>query len=285
MDYREYLEKMTFTQKGIDLFFALHKKAQENPGFINEALSAFDLGNEAFFEFLKTRSEEFGAKPGEFSVYIHVLKSEEALLKYRERGISDDIFFATMSDIPRNCEKRDKYFDGYGMDISILYWFRLFLDLILFRLGNLEFHYYDFDGKDIPKFGIKTGDKLIGVHIPTGVDLSPEKCSEAYALAREFFAKYFDHKKCTFICLSWLLHSWLSEVLPETSSIVQFQKSYDIYFEEEKPEFVTNWIFINCDMSDLDALPQETTMQRAAIKYLKEKRPIGWAGGVLKEDI
>jgi len=72
---------------------------------------------------------------------------------------------------------------------------------------------------------------------------------------------------------------------PRHPQSFSFRKSYDIYFEEEKPEFATSWIFINCDMSDLDALPQETTMQRAAIKYLKEKRPIGWAGGVLKEEI
>ena len=284
MDYNEYLKRMTFTQTGIDLFYKLHKRAQERQQFISEALSAFDNGNDAFLEFLKTRSEEFGAKPSELCLYIHILKSEEAHEKYRGRGISDEVFFATMSDIPRNCEKREKYFDGYGMDISILYWFRLFFDLVLFRLGNLEFHYYEFDGEDIPKFGIKTGDRLIGVHIPTGIDFSPEKCREAYALARGFFKKYFNHEKCTFICITWLLHPWLSEVLSEKSSIVAFGKSYDIYVIEENPSAVLGWIFPGCDVRDLDALPQNTTMQRAAIKYLKEKRPIGIAGGILKED-
>lgn len=34
-----------------------------------------------------------------------------------------------------------------------------------------------------------------------------------------------------------------------------------------------------------DPLDPANFVQRAAIKYLKEKRPIGWAGGVLKEVI
>jgi len=100
----------------------------------------------------------------------------------------------------------------------------------LFRLGRLQFEPVRWlEALGWPKAlgGVKAGDPVFSVHITEGERLDPEACRESYALATEFFPRYFPEVDfVAFACHSWLLDAALTRVLPPESNIVRFQAGY-----------------------------------------------------------
>jgi hypothetical protein len=142
--------------------------------------------------------------------------------RYKEKGISDEIYYHTMSDIKIWCENNsNKGLKQYG-------WLKNHVSFNLFRLGRLQFLMTQCR-KDYPEYGLKCGDPVIEVHVPASGALTAESCEESIAMAREFFAKYFpEFNYRYFVCRSWLLDSTLRDFLPEDSNILQFQKMFVI---------------------------------------------------------
>lgn len=74
---------------------------------------------------------------------------------------------------------------------------------------------------------LEPGDLVVSVHIPKGVDLSPEAIERSYregmALIGEKFPQYAP--KCLF-CSSWLMDPTLEEMLGSESKIAGFQNGY-----------------------------------------------------------
>ena len=83
------------------------------------------------------------------------------------------------------------------------------------------------------------------------------------------------------ICHSWLLFPGHLEMLPESSGIRQFMAEFTLAGAYDDPTGHDLWRIFNTDnTADLDALPQETSLQRAYVKWLKAGRSPGGGIGI-----
>ena len=147
--------------------------------------------------------------------------------KYDEVGISEKIYYDTMSDIKIWCEKTG------NKGIKEYMWLRNHVRFELFRLGRLQFQLYECKNKALPynKLPFAKGDNLINVHIPEGEKLDEEKCRESFIMAEEFFEKYFaDFKYEYFFCESWLLFEDNREFMKPESNIMKFMSLFEICY-------------------------------------------------------
>jgi hypothetical protein len=70
-------------------------------------------------------------------------------------------------------------------------------------------------------------------------------------------------------CTSWLLDEQLADYLPAESNIMEFQRRFEVVPGAwEHDEGVLSFVFHRKE-PDLDALPQETTLQRAVVAHLR----------------
>lgn len=178
--------------------------------------------------------------------------------RFEERNIPDEFFPPAIRDI-RNWVITHVNMTG-SLGLSELEWLALHLKGTLFKLGRLQFctRKCEFD---VPEIGLFKGEDVIDMHIPRGEPLDEEECRKSVKRAKEFFAKYFPEYSYTrFICHSWLLDTTLSEILPESSNIIKFQKLFDIY-DMRKSDDILNYVFKwQTKRSDIDDLAVKSSL-------------------------
>lgn len=199
--------------------------------------------------------------------------------KYAEAGISEKIYYDTMSDIKIWCEKNgNKGLRNYG-------WLKNHVSFELFRLGRLQFQLYECKNRTLlyKKLPFDYGEKLIYVHIPEGEKLEKERCVESLKLADDFFREHFPQYHYSFyFCESWLLFDGNRDFMAENSNIVKFmslfEHCYSVRIDEQAIEriygkrrlFVKNY-------------PQNTALQKSAKEYMKNGNRLGIGVGVIKK--
>lgn len=146
----------------------------------------------------------------------------------------------------------------------------------MYRLGLLEFN------RGEVALGNGMCGHALGVHIHAE-PLEPDRCDESFAQARIFFAKHFpDEPIAFFSCQSWLMDPQLADYLPPTSRIVQFQRRFHLLPKEPADTSdgrIREYIF-GATNTNLDQLPQQTSLQRAYVNHLRSDRRwhqrVGW---------
>lgn len=216
--------------------------------------------------------------------------------RYMEKGIPEEIFWDTMSDIKIwiDDHKAETNEDG----LYELHWIMHHMNLGIFKIGRLQFQklFYFFKTpykKDDMDF--KFGDKLLNVHIPRGAKLDFEECEKSFVMAQEFFAKYYpDFPNNKFMCHSWLLYSGNKNFMDEDSNILQFQKLFELVEEKETPHPTYRWLFgVKISNDNLmknkkefgsygftGGLKKNTELRRNAIEYIKNGGTFGEGLGV-----
>lgn len=99
--------------------------------------------------------------------------------------------------------------------------------------------------RDIDSLGVKKGDNIIEIHIPSGEKLTTHNCKASITLAKEFFKKHFTsyEYKC-FTCHSWLLDETLNKYLSSNSGIIKFSSLFDKVYSNESYsilKYVISW--------------------------------------------
>ncbi len=118
------------------------------------------------------------------------------------------------------------------------------------------------------------GDKVLSVHIPSGADISKETCERNYAMALEFFAKYYPECDIkAIICHSWLMDPELGTFLPENSNILSFQSYFNVVPTKSAGEEVMTFVF-GKRPENLEDLPENTTLTKNLKKRYLENNPI-----------
>lgn len=189
---------------------------------------------------------------------------------YKDKGISDYIYFDTMKCYTRFIDETYKmtdklYFDRY-------WWTTRHAGCHLFRIGELEYEMKHIDGNIV-----------IGIHIPSDVDFSPSAIDDSLANARHFFAKYYaELSNAEYRCHSWLLDKQLKGMLNENSNILSFQNRFEIFDDGEIGTDCIQWIY-NTKPTDFVTLPENTSLQRKMKEHLLSGGVIRNAYGRLKE--
>ena len=211
-----------------------------------------------------------GADEDNIKILACMLKASADVYEvYKGKGISDEIYFATMKCYTRFIDETYRmtgklYFDRY-------WWTTRQAGCHLFRIGELEYEMKHIDG-----------DIVIGIHIPSDVDFSPSAIDVSLARARQFFAtNYPELSNAEYRCHSWLLDSQLKGMLNESSNILNYQNRFEIFDEGEVGTDFIEWLY-NTKTTDYAILPEDTSLQRNMKKHLLSGGVIRNAYGRLK---
>lgn len=168
---------------------------------------------------------------------------------YRARGISDEVYLATMGCYTRFLGETLQRTGR--LDFDRWWWTVRQAGFQLFRVGEMEYE-------------IVRGEKetYIDMHIPSDADFSPAAVDASLTMAEAFFAGAFPEvAECEYRCHSWLLARELRDMLREGSNILSFQRRFEILSEDEGGLDGIDWVF-HTYSTDLASLPEETSLQR-----------------------
>lgn len=217
--------------------------------------------------------------------------------RYKEKNISEKIFWDTMSDIKIWI---DDHRARTGEDgLYELHWIMHHMNLNIFKIGRLQYQkLFWFFKTPYDKNGVKIsfGNKIINMHIPRGEKLDIDACEESLQMAKEFFKEYFpEYPDNKFMCHSWLLYPTNKDFMPEGSNILKFAELFQIVEEKETPQQTYLWLYgVKLKNPDLmknkketgnygfiDILPQKTSLQKSTVEYIKNGGTFGDALGVI----
>ena len=219
-----------------------------------------------------------------FWVYVFVAALPRVRAFHRDRGIPDDISWATLADLGRQMAVYRKRTGRSGFDDPV--WMTLHFTGTIYQLGRLQFERVRLGntlGRAIgavdPAYG--PGSPALSVHIPGYYGpFTPAACDASFAGAVAFFAEYFPDERYEIgVCHSWLLDEQLAGYLPETSNIVRFQRRFHQALTPDANDGSTlRFVFgLETDLP-LGDYPQRTTLERATISHIRSGRH--WHGGV-----
>ena len=249
----------------------------------NEALSEYERDVRCDYKTILAKAGEAAEKSAvhEYTakLLIFICMSKRLRSLYVERGVDLSIYHNTMLDLKYKLDECKLIKGVVGSFVAS--WFPRFFYLDRVALGRLQFEINKF-GKNYEKNGvILTPDSpVINIHIPrTGTPLSPERCDEAFAMAKEYFGSNFDGK-CVFHCSSWLLYPEHLNILSEKSNVYKFMSRFDIFESKVDETNVNLWRIFDTDERDVDKLPTDSFLRRAYVDHLKKGGCLGGGTGV-----
>ncbi len=222
-----------------------------------------------------------------FWVFAYASMVEVTRAFHVERGVPDDISWATLADLGQQLVIHRKRRGTTGLDLQ--WWLVPHFLGALYALGRLQFHLYHLRvGIAGPAFwpdtdepGFRKGDATLGVHIPATGPLVPSECDVSFDLARAFVKRHFpEHDFRVATCTSWLLDEQLADYLPADSNIVRFQRRFTVVDgATDDGRDILRFVFDRVPKS-IDDLPQRTTLERAIVSHLRSgghwKTRTGW---------
>ena len=242
------------------------------------------ITNEEFQDLLR-QATDCGREIGEhefrmqmiFAYYCFALLEE----KYEQAGIPKEIYIDTIQDFRyRVYECREVYhFNG----IFVAWWYWIFSNLALQKLGDLEFERtvadFSYDAKGV---SVKKGDPIIAMHIPPKFKMSRETVTEALQKSYRF---YGFKGVVAYQCESWLLYPDFEDVFVQGGNVAEFRTFFDVLHAVDHPTFEDCWrVFKVGQIDDLDAMPTDTRLQRNMLSHLKSGGRTGDGFGVLVFD-
>ncbi|MBR5314423.1 MAG: DUF5596 domain-containing protein [Clostridia bacterium] len=195
-------------------------------------------------------------------------KCEDFFNTGRKRDIPENILIKTLSEVKRYAIEH--YNTTGNLGISVMNWMGKILNGKIYRLGRLEFEMRD-AMHSCDELGLTKGENVIGVHIPdNGGPFTPETCAEAYALAEEFFAKYFpEFTYKHYVCNSWLLDETLRKFLKPESNIIKFMDTFKIAATKEAYSALIYLFGRGVEVEHLSTVTPETSLQKAVVDHLQ----------------
>ena len=189
--------------------------------------------------------------------------------RYAEKGAGDDIFWDSMIDFRCKINECKKVYGVWGIDP--ITWYAGFFEAKIFKLGRLEYEVRD--------------EGVYSVHIPSCGALHHEDVLDSYKRAYVFFGGK-DGAILPFLCSSYLLFpAYQKAVFPENGNIHRFAEDFTIIRNDDKQNFRDAWrVFDRPYTGDLTVLPQNTSLQRAFVAYMKENDNFGTGLGLFLFD-
>lgn len=189
--------------------------------------------------------------------------------RYKELGISDEVYFDTMRCFTRFLGERRMRTGEILFDRG--WWTYRQVSMVLFRIGELEYELTNFEGKD-----------AVSIHIPSDAAFVPENVEVSLRLAADFIQRvYPEYAQAEYFCESWLLSPRLAELVKETSNIRKFQKLFIIKKDMPEDTEYMEWMFEKEPGTSLEELPENTSLQIKTKELMKNGGNIGAGVGIL----
>jgi len=188
------------------------------------------------------------------------------------RGVADDL-----------CAKLNECYALKGIwGTFVASWFSRFFVLGRFPIGRLQYECIPVPESYCPEgYAHMAGQLAVNVHIPSGKPLIRQEVQASMAEAAQFYAPQFPDGRVLFICHSWLLFPGHQKMLPQSSGIRGFMEEFTLMDTYDDPTGHDLWrIFYTENTDNLDALPQNTSLQRAYGAWLKAGKGVGGGLGI-----
>lgn len=200
--------------------------------------------------------------------------------RYKASAVPEKVFWDTMACFTRFL-KEDLKNKG-KVCFTRAFWVWRQLSCQLFRIGELEFEYLQFNKTGSHIDTISQDDRVLSVHIPSDANLDKSALKNSYEQAAAFARTYADLFFCQglpklFYCNTWLLSPELSQLLPERSGIRNFAEDYNLIDVNPDSDSFYEWLF-DGQRNPL-AMPTRSTLQRSVLKHLQNGGKIGAAAG------
>lgn len=219
--------------------------------------------------------------------YLHVFAAvyPQTRALYATRGIPENIARDTLADIGRHVEIHRLRTGEAGLADPD--WLQLHLRGVIYQLGRLQFERAPLGGTTSRALQAQghpwqKGHPVLAVHIPgMSGSLSPSACDASFAQADAFHREHYpEYPLDLAVCKSWLMDRQLAEYLPQSSNIVQFQNRFEIAYTGEPDNHDTLEFVFRSPRLALDELPQNSTLERAAVSHIRAgkawKCDMGW---------
>ncbi len=189
--------------------------------------------------------------------------------KYQEKHIKETIYIDTMKCFTRFIEECKKKNGRMFFDRN--WWTYRQISMSLFRIGELEYEFEEYEGENV-----------IAIHIPSDANLSKEAVDTSMKQAKIFFQTYYsDYKYEKYTCSSWLMSPILKPLLSEKSNILSFQNRFNIIQENKEDKGYIEWLFQVPIDTNYKNLPAETDLQKKVKKLLLNGGTVGSAYGII----
>lgn len=279
----ETAEKTGFTPEQIaDIAPAAEVILTKNPeGFT--ALEKAVLEKKDTADMIHALTRPFGMEDDFGMLVVSLLLTHMAHGYYREQGIDEEIYLASMRDIwiwTKTCLENRHHLGLYEYG-----WIRNFLTASIVRLGRLEFHIVPYN-REIPYSAcgitVKKGDPVINTHVPADGHLESAEVQDSFRRAYRYFGQ---SGIVPIVCDSWLLYPKNRQFCAPDSRITAFLDCFTILQSRDIPNSGDLWrVFGHRNSYEPDTLPENTPLQRQLKTHLQSGGTMGSGYGILLHD-
>lgn len=210
--------------------------------------------------------------------------AEKTEKMYVEKGCEES-FFEALHDVKQKIQETKKWYGVFG--VHNFGWEADFFCFKTLAMGRLEFSAYyftDYEYNGIVK--INKGDRVLSVHIPSGRKLDIEECYKSLKRAFKYFKEVRIGKYMPVILTNWFLYPPFEQLFSPDGNLIKFKNLFDVIGSEDYPDYnrIGMRVFDTLDVSNIDALPQDTSLRKKFVKWIKDKKPCGYGIGYLLFD-
>ncbi len=286
---KDFMNEIGFDKDAVASLCADLDKILENAearALFEECVALYEENIDRNYNELAEKADRAGECAGVHTyaaeMLMFIMLSKHLRELYREKNISDKIWFDSMSDLKWKLWECKAVKGIWGSFVGV--WYYRFFDMTRFALGRLQFEMGEVNDEcEIGGREIKKGMKAISIHIPrTLTPLTPESRLDAYRQAVGVFGKEFGEQPVLFACHSWLLSKELPDMLKDGSNLKGFIEDFHIAKYEIANEgyYGDAWRLFDMDYTgNIDDYPEDSSLRRNYKAYLKNGGRMGWGMG------
>ena len=283
---KEFMKKISIPEEALDEICEIYNQIKNDSTLYNDMVNAVNEYFEKLMQFpIENYIKELAAKLSRhhYTVYLVFLVecAVRAKPRYDAKGIPENIYIDTMTDISYKVIECKKLHGVYGVDVFAWY-HGLFVPYTL-KLGRLEYADGELIYDSYKDYAVK-GDRVYNMHIPSAGPLTYELIMDSLKRAYDF---YKPEKYLIVHCGSWLIYPpYAKEVFAEGSNIRGFYDLFDIVGEQESGrQAINRWVWYKPDENTpVSELPTETSLQRRFIQYFADGGKSGVGKGLIVFD-
>ena len=234
--------------------------------------------------FIEAAADRSGIHPYTLWLLFLIEAAIPARQAYAQKGIADDIFWDTFTDLRYKADECQAMYGVWGNFVSS--WYPIFYSCSIVKLGRLEYEntVYPWDEPYMCRsVTVRKGDPVKSIHIPSSREpFDRASRLDSYRRAWDFFQKELQDRPLICTCHSWLLYPQNRQILSPSSRVVDFMGDFDLLRAEPDPAFSNGWRVFGPDCQlPPDRLPERTSMQRAFKRWLCGGNVTGYGFGIL----